>query len=135
MRLSYRGTSYDYDPIRVDQVESPIKRHYRGQPFNVSYPRHIPVPQPIQNLTYRGVAYRTTGTGGVEAVVPVAETAAAIPTINWSTRQARQALMKEVGRIHRTNIERSLLHRLEVARAKGDQYLVGQLEREMQQIA
>jgi hypothetical protein len=40
----------------------------------------------------------------------------------------------EVAKVHRQNIERSLQHRIEVAKARGDQNLVNILEREMQQI-
>lgn len=43
--------------------------------------------------------------------------------------------MGEVARIHQRNIERRLRHRLEVARQKGDQDLINQLEREMQYIS
>lgn len=45
--------------------------------------------------------------------------------MNNNTQQRLQAVAN-----HRTNIQRILQHRLEVARAKGDQTLVRQLEAE-----
>lgn len=41
--------------------------------------------------------------------------------------------IKRTAQTHRTNIEKMLQHRIEVARAKGDTELVRQLEAEMQQ--
>lgn len=41
-----------------------------------------------------------------------------------------QLRSKEVARIHRLNIQRSLQHRLEVAQAKGDETLIRQLQEE-----
>lgn len=42
----------------------------------------------------------------------------------------RQEALKQTAATHRDNIQRRLLHRLEVARAKGDEDLVRQLEAE-----
>ena len=43
----------------------------------------------------------------------------------------RQSIMRKVVETHRANIQRSLQHRLEVARAKGDEGLIRQLEAEV----
>lgn len=42
----------------------------------------------------------------------------------------RLELLKQTTNIHRENLRRSLEHRLEIARAKGDDKLVRQLEAE-----
>jgi hypothetical protein len=136
MRLSYRGNSYNLESVPVSMVESGITGRYRGQTFRFSHPRRVPVPQPILNLKYRGVAYQTTTTGGIETV-PTATAQPVVSTakstyVKTSAIQSRRVLLNEVSRIHRQNIQRSLQHRLEVARAKGDQNLIYQLEQEMQ---
>lgn len=41
-----------------------------------------------------------------------------------------QGMWKKASETHRTNIQKSLEHRLEVARAKGDETLIRQLEAE-----
>lgn len=43
----------------------------------------------------------------------------------------RQQAAKQAAEVHRQNIQRSVQRRLEVARAKGDENLVRQLEAEM----
>lgn len=45
-----------------------------------------------------------------------------------NTRQQRS---REAAQTHRLNIQRSLQHRLEVARAKGDETLISQLQAEI----
>lgn len=42
----------------------------------------------------------------------------------------RQEILKQTAAIHRQNIQKNLQHRLEVARAKGDQQLIRVLEAE-----
>ncbi|WP_178381615.1 hypothetical protein [[Phormidium ambiguum] IAM M-71] len=42
--------------------------------------------------------------------------------------------LQRVADVHRANIQRRLEHRLEVARAKGDENLVRMLEAEMRQL-
>ncbi len=42
----------------------------------------------------------------------------------------RQEILRQATQIHRENLRRSLEHRLEIARAKGDDKLVRQLEAE-----
>lgn len=138
MKLTYRGHSYNYEPAPVDLVESPLVGTYRGQAYSISYPRHIPVPQPVKALKYRGVEYTTTATGDVASVERVAQPQPALgprevlAVNNQTVFQSRRSLLSEVGRVHRENILRHLQHRMEVARAKGDETLVHQLEREMQ---
>lgn len=143
MKLSYRGVRYDSVSTPIDMVESEGTGHYRGNNFHFTYPRHIPVPQPVVELKYRGVAYQTNASGKAEFISPAIRAAKAAvrdvfrPSGIDQARSAirtRQAILSEVANIHRQNIERSLQHRIEVARARGDQNLVSVLEREMQQI-
>jgi hypothetical protein len=43
----------------------------------------------------------------------------------------KQQVVKQAAEVHRQNIQRSLQHRLDVARANGDENLIRQLEAEM----
>ncbi|MDX2214234.1 MAG: DUF4278 domain-containing protein [Oculatellaceae cyanobacterium bins.114] len=144
MKLTYRGAAYDYEPTPVDMTETGITGHYRGQAFQFAYPRHIPVPQPPGDYQYRGVAYHKTSTGAIESVAaPIAvltpvvtPTAPVTPSPTGLTYRSvaasRLNLQREIAGKHRDNIHRRLQHRLEVARAKGDQALINELEREME---
>lgn len=143
MKLSYRGVRYDRTSTPVEMVESEGTGHYRGSNYHFTYPRHIPVPQPVVELKYRGVAYQTNAAGGATSISPAIRAAKAAvrdvfrPSGLDQARSAirtKQAILSEVANVHRQNIERSLQHRIEVARARGDQNLVNVLEREMQQI-
>ncbi|MEM9217670.1 MAG: hypothetical protein AAGD25_25430 [Cyanobacteria bacterium P01_F01_bin.150] len=48
-----------------------------------------------------------------------------------ATRRQRHALRQELNTVHRQNLQRRLTHRLEVARASGNEILIRQLEQEM----
>jgi hypothetical protein len=134
MRLSYRGQHYDYEPVPVDMAETNTTGHYRGHQFNFSYPRHIPVPQPILDLKYRGVAYRTSSSGLITTPQPAIQPDQEVVPVRFKpVKSNRQVLLREVAKIHSQNVQQRLQHRLDVARAKGDEWLVAQLEREMQQ--
>lgn len=137
MQLSYRGAHYNLDLTSTDMVDSGMKGVYRGQAFPITYPRHIPT-QPSHALTYRGTAYRTTATGNTEAILrPVA----AVPVVKVAppayltglSGQTCRLQTPDLEKMHRLNIQQRLQHRIEVAKAKGDQALLRLLEREMQQ--
>jgi hypothetical protein len=48
----------------------------------------------------------------------------------FNTNKKRNNLVKEAAIAHRNSLQKSIEHRLEVARAKGDQALIRQLEAE-----
>jgi len=138
MRLCYRGVDYDYNPPSLEVKEREMLGHYRGRPLHFNYVSYVPVPQPVANLTYRGVAYSTTTQGqvGPSLVAPgqrpsVFET---LKSADNSILKARRHLLKESTQSHRNNIQRTLQHRIEVARAQGNDMLLRQLEEEMHQM-
>jgi Domain of unknown function (DUF4278) len=122
MKLSYRGDIYEYNPVAMDMVEGEIGGKYRGQPWTVRYPRHIPVPQPIVDLKYRGVAYRTGGGTMAASVIPGGAIAA-----NPSACDCLSAT-------HLASIRRRLEHRLRVAKDHNDESLIRMLEAECRQL-
>ncbi len=70
MKLTYRGIEYDYNPPRLEVTDSEISCQYRGHAARYSYVRHVPIPQPAERLTYRGVAYQTTRQGEIQQITP-----------------------------------------------------------------
>lgn len=135
IQLTYRGARYNYEPTPVDMVETNQVGVYRGQAYPITYPRHIPV-QPVHNLSYRGVAYQTTATGGTVTAPGKSAKAAAQPVPlaapsnpRWQTAKT---LRTEYETTHRLNIQRRLQQRIEAAKARGDNNLLNLLQDEMQ---
>ena len=131
MRLVYRGNRYEQETIPMEMAGSAVVGSYRGNHYEFSYPRHIPVPQPLQDLQYRGVSYRRTETGTLLAGTPVRQARSQ----HSPAALRKQDQQMQLDQVHRLYLMRRLEHRLEVAQAKGDENLVHQLEQEMQQIA
>ncbi|MGB3312683.1 MAG: DUF4278 domain-containing protein [Nodosilinea sp.] len=138
MKLCYRGVEYDYNPPSLEVRESELTGHYRGRPLKFSYVSHVPVTQPIGNYTYRGVDYSTNCHGQVQPSTAVpqrqpvfqAKRAAA-----GTALKARRHLLREAADAHRVSIQRSIQHRIEVARTQGNDQLLLQLEDELHQLA
>ena len=128
MKLTYRGTNYEYDIPTVDMIEGEVAGKYRGQNWNYRYPRHIPVPQHPHDLRYRGVLESGRKSLKVDRDL--------IGTVD-STEAAVTFAQKvdEVAKVHRVNICNILDRRKQVARAKGDVKLMCLLEIEWQQMA
>ncbi|MEB3827268.1 DUF4278 domain-containing protein [Phormidium sp. CCY1219] len=130
MKLSYRGTPYDYEPPTLDMMEGETGGQYRGNAWHPRYPRHIPMPQPLHQLKYRGSTYSTgesVETAKPATAPPVAAEAMAIDSEG-------DRLGEEVAKLHRTNICRSLERRLQAARIQGDEHLIALLESESNQL-
>ncbi|MBD2258186.1 DUF4278 domain-containing protein [Pseudanabaena sp. FACHB-2040] len=138
MRLTYRGVTYDHNPPSLEVSESEILGHYRGQSHRLSYVRHIPIPQPVADLKYRGISYHTNSNGQVETMPRQIKEAR--PAHQISARPAnamaaaRRELLAEAAQTHRDSIQRSLEHRIAVARAQGNESLIQQLEAEKHQL-
>ncbi|MEL6552157.1 MAG: DUF4278 domain-containing protein [Cyanobacteria bacterium J06621_11] len=150
MKLTYRGIEYDYNPPMLEIAESEIVGQYRGQQTRYTYVRHVPIPQPAERLSYRGVAYETTRHGQIQqltvqndvlqsATQPVTRPGTALTALRSKltgtshAAQVRRELLEEASQHHQQSIARSLRHRIEVAKAQGNQFLVQQLESEMHQ--
>lgn len=149
MKLTYRGIEYDYNPPMLEVTESKIACRYRGQVARYTYVRHVPIPQPAERLTYRGVAYQTTRYGQVQQLTeqqPTEQQLTEQPTRQEALSglrsklvgvspaiKVRRELLQEASQHHKENIVRSLQHRIEVAKAQGNDILLQQLESEMHQ--
>ncbi|MBO9999816.1 MAG: DUF4278 domain-containing protein [Cyanobacteria bacterium SID2] len=125
MKLCYRGVRYEHTPPTLEMTESEILTKYRGQAYAVRYPRHMMIPQVAAEFKYRGVPYRTTEMGSLEAVDR--------PSIPKPATQTDVALV-ESARIHRENLCKRLSERIAAAKARGDANLLQILERESEQL-
>jgi hypothetical protein len=137
MQLRYRGNAYPFNPTIIDDMETRGTGHYRGRRVGFSYPRHIPVPQTLPPLTYRGVQYCVNAEGQVETLAPTIQdrSVAVAPQPKPVASLSRKVLPQEVAQVHQANIRRRLQQRLDAARNQGNEQLVHQLEVEMQQFA
>lgn len=144
MKLTYRGASYEHNPLEVR--ESDIFSHnreaqrrcqalqqnrypltYRGARYTtdqVATALSAPSVRTSQTLQYRGVKYvrNLDGTTQVSLKQEVVPNTTAV-------------VFKELSRVHQDNLRRNLERRLQSAKARGDQALVGLLEAESKQLA
>ncbi len=140
MKLTYRGVNYESSAPNIEVSEGDINGQYRGVNWKQRYPRHIPVPQPVVGLKYRGASYNIGHPIDIEASLmrrqyaETAKTQLGAGKSQVSTRSSRQRALEELNHTHIANIRQNLEHRLQVARAKGDQQLIQMLEAEAQQL-
>ena len=111
MKLTNRGINTQEAASTLEVTEREINNMHSRKSKNLPYVRHIPEPQPENYRQFRPIF--TTKTR---------------PTIN--PPQELDDLMHS----HLNNIWRSLEHRLQVAKAKGDTRLVRLLEAESKQM-
>ncbi|MBD1851548.1 DUF4278 domain-containing protein [Leptolyngbya sp. FACHB-711] len=134
MRLSYRGTEYEPELSTVETIDRGVMGQYRGQAYSVRYPRHIPA-QPVHTLNYRSVTYATMPDGS-HMSVPGRLRTNDLP-VRWACDTAsigssfHRVQRDEMENVHRQNIQRRLVQRIQAAKQRGDQQLLQQLEREM----
>jgi hypothetical protein len=131
MKLKYRGTEYDSVALLLDVLEGDVAGKYRGQAWRPHYLKHIPVPQPNLELSYRGVTYSTQEPISTSAPLIARDTVTVAELLGAKTRLVRAA---ELDRVHHIHLQRNLEHRLEVARSQDNQHLVKLLEAERDQI-
>ncbi|PSB67857.1 hypothetical protein C7B61_03960, partial [filamentous cyanobacterium CCP1] len=68
MKLTYRGTSYDYNPPEVEYGELTQSGKYRGLDVRFRNPKRQLVLQPTLDLLYRGVAHKSSNADQPENV-------------------------------------------------------------------
>ncbi|GAB4152391.1 MAG: hypothetical protein Fur0046_31980 [Cyanobacteria bacterium J069] len=134
MRLTYRGNDYEPGSVPMQMRESGSIGLYRGQELYFSYPRHVPVPQPVNRLQYRGVSYCTSETGELTSTGFVARSVSPLQSRHAVSKLTPLVDHQELAKVHHQYLMERLQRRLEVARAKGDDRLVHQLEQEQHQL-
>lgn len=133
MKLSYRGINYEKELPILEMNDSEIGGKYRGQNWIERYPRHIPQLQPKLYRQYRGVAYSTRPIPKAgEVFVPQGYTSQ--DSCSVSMQKPSKIVANRISKTHLENMRRNLEHRLQVAKANGDDNLIDLLEKEFQQL-
>lgn len=129
MNLSYRGVKSNEEPLSFDAIAGEKIGKYRVQKTTYRYPRHLVQLQP-KVLQYRGLGYSTQS-------IPTTQNSQNSQSCVCSLTQApsRKPKMTTTAQIHLENLRQNLERRLQVAKSKGDEYLIDLLEREYQQLA
>jgi len=133
MKFSHRGANYDDALSMLEVTEREIGNMSRGQKREFTYVRHIPEPLPLRNRQFRSVTYCTAQPTASESTVATPRVITVSDRTSLTCK--KRELLDELMNSHLQNIQRSLEHRLQVARAKGDQKLVQLLEAESKQMA
>ncbi len=110
MKLTYRGTSYEYTPPEVSFESSEIvgTGKYRGLDWRFRNPKKAMVMPATLELRYRGVAYRPGEVAQAPAAEPAAVPAAA-PALAATVDRSRALMMKQQRQIK--NRQQALLSR------------------------
>ncbi len=127
MNLTYRGIPYNRPENQVTTEAGGVMGKYRGAAWMSRIVTSALKLAPVHTLSWRGVHYNTDGS-------PVARTVEAVaPAMPHPLKVQHHGI--NLGDAHRHSILKSLEHRLEVARNRGDQHLVQILEDEWRQFA
>jgi hypothetical protein len=137
MKLVYRGVRYEHEPATLAVCEGEVGGKYRGQIWQRHILTEAPAPQPVRHLVYRGVPY-TMGTIEPAVARPAAEPtmvpSLAAVTRNLASGSVLSNIKSQVSRLHRSNLQHNIEHRMEVAKEQGNMTLLAMLEREFQEI-
>jgi len=128
MKTSYRGVNFQSSAPTLEVAENDLTSRYRDESLNFAYVRHIPLPPVISNPMNRLVTEPSTTSPFA------APTKREVIDEAYYSPQVSEKILHEVSAIHQANIRRNLEHRLEVAKARGDQSLIRQLQVESQQL-
>ncbi|MBD2578677.1 DUF4278 domain-containing protein [Oscillatoria sp. FACHB-1406] len=135
MRLIYRGVSYESQPLSLEVTEREASGVYRGETWKHHYPKHLPNAKPNSHtLQYRGVQYQPHPILLAETRIGCSLPTIAQPESQWLAA-VPQVLRHEAEQRHLSNLHRNLLYRLQIAKQKGNEVLVRQLEEESKQLA
>lgn len=150
-KLTYRGVSYNISPTSndlyqsspEDALESSTAIEHLSPSANLAAKDSLPVPQPVQRLTYRGVNYYQTvpqpSLGRVD-LQPADRSAASQPhqAVPMPVLGGRSSSFRPtpparfIESTERANVFEYLQNRLKAAKIQGDQALVAVIQREMQ---
>jgi hypothetical protein len=135
MNFCYRGIKYNKEPLSLEMLDGETLGKYRGQTLKYRYPRHIPHLQPKVLMQYRGVAYSTKYDANSQAQKVNQEPKTAQSCVcHLAHSPSRKPKITTTAQIHLENLRSKLEHRLQVAKLKGDEYLINLLEQEYQQL-
>lgn len=104
MKLTYRGVSYEYNPVVVETTTDKVGGKDRSRDWRFRNLKKPPILTPTLNLKYRGVAYNNPGT--VDGMIVPSQKAPVI-----STQEKARLLMVENTKANEKR-QQTLLNRL-----------------------
>jgi Domain of unknown function (DUF4278) len=131
--FKYHGSEYNLEPTAAPAHPSSNRTaSYRGQSYTVSDEKSS-APQPVMGMVYRGVSYRTTPGGGSE-IIRSKEAARSVKPAPVQTQLSSLTSARSSGsaELHRRTLLQSLQRRMAIAKAKGDRYVMLQLQEELE---
>ncbi len=133
MKLIYRGIKYEHAPETVEVTTEGVCGKYRGAEWKCHYSNHIPITHHAAELKYRGASYYSGNPQEVEELKQRKK----LDFIFAKDNQifVRNQPNNELAKIHLANLQRSVQRRLEVAKQKGDETLIRQLQQEANQLS
>ena len=90
MKLTYRGISYEYNPVVVETTTGQVGGKYRGLDWRFRNLKKPPILAPRFNLTYRGVTYNQSDTVNQETAVSIADKARTLMIDKTKNAKKRQ---------------------------------------------
>ena len=123
MRLSYRGVSYESNPLTLEVTEGEIQGKYRGASWKCHTLAEVQIPQAPQRLKNQNSVYSQQDRAQIERT-QLSQTLPVRSTFN---------VLQQLKRIHSANVYRSLEHRMQVARDREDDQLLQVLESELRE--
>ena len=131
MDLIYRGCRYTAPVSSVRSSAGPLGGYYRGRPWHLHQVDVIPE-QPVMDLCYRGIPYRTNTRG---QAMPSTRTQRRTAPAWAMTARASKAKVTEAAMRHHDALVSRLEARMAIARDQGNTELLRTLEWERQQLA
>jgi Domain of unknown function (DUF4278) len=131
--FKYRGAEYNLEPTSAPkQHQGDRTAQYRGQRYTVADEK-ASIPQPVTGMIYRGVSYRTTPSGGAEIIRSKEAARSAKPApVQTHLSSLTGSRPSGASEVHRRSLLQSLQRRMAIAKAKGDRYLMLQLQEELE---
>ncbi|HIK25727.1 MAG: DUF4278 domain-containing protein [Thermosynechococcus sp. Uc] len=109
--LTYRGVQYDYVPPAVRTEATDVVAKYRGWNYHCTHAVNPPA-QPVRDLIYRGVAYRTNPAAVVNTMsTPNGHTATEVNMPALDLNQLSRVILTHHHQVIK-NREQSLLTRM-----------------------
>ncbi len=123
MRLSYRGVGYEDTPPTIELTEGEIQGKCHGVSWRCHTVAEARIPHAPQHLGSQNSAYSQRDHAQIERPEP-SQTLPVCSTFN---------VLQQLKRIHSANVYRSLEHRMQVAKDRGDYPLLQVLESELRE--
>lgn len=143
MRPIYTKGTQEYEPPTLDQMAAEVGSYQRGQEWVYRYPRHIPNPP----HTHRHSCQSSQPSGNLQTPVMVEVSQPkeqTLPKHLWFHKPqeepslidqvVKRTISGELAMIHRASICERLERRLQLAKQRGDEVLLRELEKEAAQL-